>query len=300
MIEHTMMWTKNSDAKRVDGNSYRDQHSEAIGRLSGGIAHEISNCITYLDFSLQVLASTFQEACSLISKYQSLYVEHSRGQGSEGMSNQVGDGRETTDVSGLQMQLTEEINCSFQGIQELTKIVQAIREFSKQSNGKREFADINTALLMTLTLARNEYKYVADIETELGELPLVKCFIGDISLAFLHLILNATCAIGAVGHGENGRKGKISIRTKNEIDSVLISIWDTGCGIPEDIQTRVFDSDLPGEDPERGKHRGLVVVQSIVVERHGGKLFFDSRVGEGTNFHIQLPVNGNPSVAPGN
>jgi signal transduction histidine kinase len=144
-----------------------------------------------------------------------------------------------------------------------------------------------------LTIARNEYKHLADIETHLGKIPPAMCHLGDMNQAFLNLLVNAAHSIGDVV-GKTSAKGRITVRTATEQGQVRIDISDTGCGIPENIRERVFEPFFTTKDVGRGTGQGLAIARSIVVDKHGGSLTFESTVGVGTTFTIRLPINGPP------
>jgi signal transduction histidine kinase len=137
-------------------------------------------------------------------------------------------------------------------------------------------------------VARNELKYVADVETDFGELPLVVCNIGDLNQVFLNLLVNAAHAIGEVVRGRGG-KGLIRVRTVVEGKMALVAISDTGSGIAEAIRSRIFDPFFTTKEVGRGTGQGLAIARSVVVDRHKGSLTFESEVGKGTTFYIRLP-----------
>jgi signal transduction histidine kinase len=150
---------------------------------------------------------------------------------------------------------------------------------------------LNQALQTTLAVAKNEYKYVADVTTELGDLPPVLCHVGDLNQVFLNVIVNAAHAIGDVV-GQGGGKGTIRITTSQEGDLVRIDIADTGAGIPEAIRPRIFDPFFTTKEVGKGTGQGLSIARSIVMTKHNGSLTFESEVGKGTTFTIRLPIGG--------
>jgi signal transduction histidine kinase len=106
---------------------------------------------------------------------------------------------------------------------------------------------------------------------------------------FLNVIVNAAHAV-ADAVGQTGRKGLISVATRVAGRSVLISIEDNGAGIPEAIRDRIFDPFFTTKPVGRGTGQGLAIARSIVVDKHNGKLTFESRLGQGTRFDIELPI----------
>jgi signal transduction histidine kinase len=164
-----------------------------------------------------------------------------------------------------------------------------MKEFAHPDQKEKVSADLNRALQTTLNIARNEYKYVADVATEFGDLPPVFCHVGDLNQVFLNLIVNAAHAIGDVVR-QSGRKGTIRIRTSQEGGLARIDIADTGAGIPEAIRQRVFEPFFTTKEVGKGTGQGLAIARSIVVSKHGGTLMFESEVGKGTTFTIRLPI----------
>jgi signal transduction histidine kinase len=165
-----------------------------------------------------------------------------------------------------------------------------MKEFSYPDTGPRVTADLNQALRTTLTVCRNEYKHVAEIETDLHELPGVWCHIGDLNQAFLNLIVNAAHAIDEAGRG----RGKILIASRPEPGAVAVTISDTGCGIPESLRQRIFDPFFTTKPIGKGTGQGLAIVRAI-VEQHFGEIQVSSTPGEGTCFTIRLPVDARTS-----
>jgi signal transduction histidine kinase len=152
-------------------------------------------------------------------------------------------------------------------------------------------------LQTTLAIAKNEYKYVADVTTEFGDLPPVSCHAGDLNQVFLNLIVNAAHAIGDVV-GQSGTKGTIRISTLTEGDMVRIDIADTGSGIPESIRRRIFDPFFTTKEVGKGTGQGLPIARDIVVAKHRGSLTFETEVGKGTTFTIRLPIDGGRPELP--
>jgi signal transduction histidine kinase len=166
-----------------------------------------------------------------------------------------------------------------------------MKEFSHPGSEEKKSIDINKAIETTITVARNEWKYVADVETQLDlGLPLVLCHAGEFNQVILNLLINAAQAIAqAVGDGSQG-KGKIVISTARDQDWVEISISDTGAGIPEAVRSRVFEPFFTTKAVGKGTGQGLALAHTAIVRRHGGKIWFDSELGKGTTFYIRMPL----------
>jgi signal transduction histidine kinase len=128
-------------------------------------------------------------------------------------------------------------------------------------------------------------------------LPQVACHLGDLNQVFLNLLVNAAHAIVDMV-GTSGKKGRIRVSTRSEGDVVRIEIADTGSGIPESIRDRVFEPFFTTKEVGRGSGQGLAIARSVVVDKHGGSLTFESEIGKGTTFAIVLPIDRVRSRAP--
>jgi signal transduction histidine kinase len=140
-------------------------------------------------------------------------------------------------------------------------------------------------------VARNEWKYVSDVSTQLAtDLPLVPCHAGEFNQVILNLLVNAAHAIRQVVGDGSQTKGTITVITRRDGDSVEILIQDTGSGIPEAIRPRIFEPFFTTKAVGEGTGQGLALAHSVVVRRHGGKIWFETEVGKGTTFFIRLPL----------
>jgi two-component system NtrC family sensor kinase len=160
---------------------------------------------------------------------------------------------------------------------------------SSCSGSWRGSTDLDEAVDSTLTIARNEYRYVADLVTELGALPRVQCHANEINQVILNLAINAAHAIADRNAGGD-RRGTIKIATYVEGASAVIAISDTGNGIAVDLRERIFEPFFTTKEVGRGTGQGLAIARAIVVDKHGGTLSFDTEVGRGTTFYIRIPT----------
>ena len=163
-----------------------------------------------------------------------------------------------------------------------------MKEFAHPDQKEMTPVDLNRAITSTLVIARNEYKYVADVETDLGDIPRVTCRAGDVNQAVLNIIVNAAHAIGAVVAGSD-RKGRIGVRTRQVDDSVVISISDTGGGIPEAIRERIFEPFFTTKEIGKGTGQGLSIARAVIRDQHHGDLTFETAAA-GTTFFLRLPI----------
>ena len=193
------------------------------------------------------------------------------------------------DIEYLTAEIPSAIDQTLDGIGRVATIVRALKEFAHPDQKDMTATDLNQAVLCTLTVARNEVKYVADVETELGDLPLVVCHPGEINQVILNLVVNAAHAIADVVAGTEGR-GLIRVKTTRDDDAVVIAISDTGGGIPAAVQPRIFDPFFTTKPVGRGTGQGLSIARNVVVDKHGGTLTFETEIGRGSTFFVRLPL----------
>jgi signal transduction histidine kinase len=263
------------------------QKLQAVGQLAAGVAHEINTPAQFVGDSLQFLADGFRAMLELMRTYRAAV----RTTGTEAVLQALREAEVAADWPYIEENGPAASRRALDGITRITTIVTAMKEFAHPDQRSKSPADLNRALQVALTVARSEYKDVADVVCGLGDLPPVLCHVGDLNQVFLNLIVNAAQAIGDVV-GKSGTKGTITVRTVAEGDHVRIEIEDTGSGIPDTIRARVFEPFFTTKDVGRGTGQGLAIARSVVVDKHGGTLTFESEVGKGTTFLVVLPING--------
>jgi signal transduction histidine kinase len=190
----------------------------------------------------------------------------------------------------LLAEIPKAISQSADGIDRVATIVRAMKEFAHPGSAEKAAVNLNKAIESTVTVARNEWKYVADLHTTLDPtLPPVPCLVGEFNQVVLNMIVNATHAIADAVKGTGG-KGTITIGTRRAGDFVEVCIADTGMGIPESIRHRIFDPFFTTKEVGKGTGQGLAIARSVVVDKHGGTIAVESQVGTGTTFIIRLPL----------
>jgi signal transduction histidine kinase len=271
---------------------------ESVGRLAAGIAHEINTPIQFVGNNISYLETSFADLLQLCAVYRLLCERAaSTPLGPEGVA-EAREAEITADLEFMRENVPRSIAATQDGIGRVARIVQSMKIFAHRDRGERIAADLNAALRSTLTVASNELKYIAEVQTELGELPPVPCFLSDLNQVFLNLLVNAAHAIADVV-GQSGAKGIIRVKTALEGDRVVISISDSGTGIPEAIRGKIFDPFFTTKDVGRGTGQGLALARSVIVEKHRGTLTFDTEMGQGTTFHIGLPLCPEAAVSAG-
>ncbi len=266
----------------------------AVGTLAAGVAHEINTPVQFVSDSIHFLRDASRDIHAVLEKLQVVRDLAARNAPREELDVALAVARRFEDEADLDYVFAsapKAFDRCVDGLTRVATIVRAMKEFAHPSQREMEPADLNHAIENTLTIARNEYKYVADLRTDLGELPPVRCCINDINQVVLNLVVNAAHAIADRVEGSE-EKGTITVRTTREGDHAVISIRDTGNGIAEAIADRIFEPFFTTKEVGRGTGQGLALAWDVITEKHRGELRFESEVAVGTTFFIRLPLEG--------
>jgi signal transduction histidine kinase len=203
------------------------------------------------------------------------------------------------DVNYLREEIPTAIAQALEGVERVSKIVCAMKEFSHPDTGEKTPTDLKQSIESTITVARNEWRYVAAMVTEFdSELPAVPCYPGDFNQVILNIIVNAAHAIADTPAVKSGSKGIITVTTRRVEEWAEIRIADTGTGIPESAKARIFDPFFTTKKVGRGTGQGLFIAHSVVVEKHGGTIGFETEMGRGTTLVIRLPLRTSAQTVP--
>jgi PAS domain S-box-containing protein len=283
-----------TELKRTQAEFAAAQRLATAGTLAAGVAHEINTPVQFVNDSLHFLRNAARDVFTLLEKLLVVQRVAERGPVSGDLAAALADvaaAQEEIDLDYIRQNVPRAFERCIDGLTRVATIVRSMKEFAHPAQREMAPVDLNRAVRNTLTLAQNEFRYVAKLETELGEIPPVVCHASDINQVVLNLVVNAAHAITDAVRGTN-RKGTLTVRTWREGDRAVIAVGDTGGGIPEAIQHRVFDPFFTTKRVGQGTGQGLSLAWAIVKEKHGGELTFETKPGEGTTFFVRLPLRG--------
>ncbi len=235
----------------------------AVGRLTAGIVHEINTPIASILTNNEVILRSLEKLKSLTGAQQA----------GSAPSAKIGQILDT--IQSLAS--VDKIAC-----ERISAVVRGLKTFSRVDESELRESDLHEGIQSTLKLCQCQYRSQISVETDFGDLPKVECYPHLLNQVFLNVVVNAGQAI----EGE----GEITVRTRHEGDTVLVSISDTGRGIRPEDAGRIFSPGFSTKAVGVGTGLGLSICKRIVEETHHGSLTFESEPGKGTTFHIRIPV----------
>lgn len=289
-LTRTLTELRQAQAQLLESNKL-----EAIGQMAAGVAHEINTPIQYVSDNAGFLQTAFQQLLEVLDETSRVVAEETASADPRPALRELKAKFDAVRVGWLREEIPRAITESMDGLERVSTIVSAMKDFSHPSGAEKELTDLQDAITTTVTIARHEWKYVAEVETRFDPaVPSIPCLRNELNQVILNLIVNAAHAIAErVGDGDG--KGKIVISTQLLSDEVELRVQDDGAGIRSEVASRVYDPFFTTKPVGKGTGQGLSIARAVVVERHGGSLRFESAPGEGTCFFIRLPLH--PSAA---
>ncbi|MFH1196863.1 MAG: ATP-binding protein [bacterium] len=281
-----------TERKKMQTQITHLQKMESIGTLAAGIAHEINSPTQFIYDNLYFLKDAF-ENLSQILEFNKSIIQRTTQLSFDEIPGKLKELFELNDLEYLNSEIPKAITQSQEGINRITEIVGAMKEFAHSGPQAQTYTDIQSNIQNTIIVARNEWKYSSEVVTEFDQmLPPILCYPGEINQVILNLIINASHTNAEKNKETGAIKGEIKISTKKEGEDAVIFIKDTGMGIPKNIRSRIFDPFFTTKEVGKGTGQGLAISHSIIVDKHGGTINFESECNVGTTFKITLPING--------
>lgn len=276
--------------KNIDSNHQNLSNMAAMGQLAAGIAHEINTPAQYVSDNIHFLQDAFDGFLRVLCQYRMFYQFVKTGTATSDTFGELEETLADVDMAYLIEEVPQAIQQSLQGMERITQIIEAIRDFSHPGLMEKKAVDINQAIRNTVTVTRNIWKYACEMEADLYEnMPRVFCQPGEINQVILNLIVNAADAIKEVIGDKPHKKGSIRISTQPLEGWAEIRISDTGRGIPEQIQGKIFAPFFTTKPVGKGTGQGLALCAAVMAN-HGGAIEFVTRQEIGTTFIIRLPL----------
>jgi len=284
-----------TERRALESELRQAQKLEGIGQLAAGIAHEINTPTQFVTDNLTFLKESWDSAFPLLALYRTIIRENVALLPEEAAAK-LASGERQCDMDFIGEEVPHAIAQSLDGARRVASIVRAMKEFSHPDSADKTETDLNRAIESTIIVARNEWRYVAEVVTRFDEtLPPVVCYPGEVNQVILNIVVNAAHSIREKLNGKG--RGTITICTRQREELAEIAISDTGTGIPEHIQTRIYEPFFTTKEVGTGTGQGLALAHSVVTRKHQGKIWFETEIGKGTTFFIHLPIGETPDEA---
>ncbi|MBT9612281.1 MAG: PAS domain S-box protein [Burkholderiales bacterium] len=269
----------NDQLNEAQNQLMQSEKMASVGQLAAGVAHEINNPVGYVYSNLGTLEKYVQDLFGLIATYEKIEPAIA----DETLLAQVRAAKESVELNFLRDDVHALMGETREGIIRVKKIVQDLKDFSRiDATDEWHWADLQKGIDSTLNIVWNELKYKAEVKKEYADIPEVECRVSQLNQVFMNLLVNA-------GHAIED-KGVITVRTGLEGDQVWVEIMDSGKGISPENLTRIFDPFFTTKPIGQGTGLGLSLSYGI-VQKHGGRIEVQSKLGKGTAFKVWLPIS---------
>jgi two-component system NtrC family sensor kinase len=274
-----------SNLKAAQSQLVDAEKMAALGQLTAGIAHEINNPINFVTSNIKPLQLDIADLKEIITKYENLDFS---APDIEDQIKEIDAFKKQIDLEFINDEIESLLTGITDGAKRTAEIIRSLRNFSRLDEDDLKPVDINEGLQSTVVLVKNTMPDNLKLVKNFGNLPKVECLPGKINQVFMNLISNAIQAIKS--NGMDREEELLTITTYYENDNVIISIKDTGSGMTDEVKHKIFEPFFTTKEVGEGTGLGLSIVFSI-IEKHKGHIDVLSKLNEGTEFIITLPVN---------
>ena len=281
------------DLKQMQLQLVQGEKMSALGNLVAGVAHEINNPVGFIAGNLQPAQEYLQDLFELIDVYQDSFPKPGA---------KVEEKIEAIDLEYLREDLPKLIGSMQEGVDRIRNISTSLRTFSRADSDRPVSFNIHdgiesTVLILKHRLKASEFRPAIEVVKDYGNLPLVKCFPGQLNQVFMNVLANAIDAVEESNKGRSfseikARPNQITVQTvlSESQNQVVIRIKDNGVGMSNSVKENIFNHLFTTKSVGQGTGLGLSIAHQIVVEKHGGTLTVNSSLGQGSEFVISIPV----------
>jgi signal transduction histidine kinase len=274
-----------SERKKLEEQLAHTNKMESLGQLATGVAHEINTPNQYIGDNVRYVEESFGSLVELTNEYRRTLAETEL---SEENARRIKEMEDSADLDFMLDQIPPALTQALEGVERVGSIIRAMKEFAHPGVESFTMVDLNRVIESTVMVARNEWKYVANVELDLDPtLPSIQGNPGELSQVILNLVVNSAQAIEQ--KFKDSEKGSILIATRSDATCVTITVSDNGCGIPDKIRNSVFDPFFTTKGVGVGTGQGLAITRNV-INRHSGEITLASKDNAGATFVIKLPI----------
>ena len=259
----------------------------SLGKMTAGIAHEINNPLGFIHGNLENIDIYLRDLKELIRLYDSYPKPN------DAASEHIQAFKQQIQYDFIVSDLEKIVQSCEHGTTRIAEIVNKLKNFSRLDESAKKVVDIHEGLDATIDLFARQYHDIS-VERAYESIPKIECYASQLNQVFFAVIENAMNAVK-----DKGRAGKVTVKTliadgimPNKVQNskvIQIQISDNGCGIPQDIRSKVFDPFFSSKDVGEGRGLGLSLAYGI-MQQHHGRIYFNSNINTGTDFFIEVPL----------
>ena len=255
-----------------------------LGQMVAGVAHEINNPVSFIYSNVPIANSHLLDLLELLQIYQTSFPKP---------PSEVEEAAERVDIEFIRQDLPKLLTSMAEGADRIRAIVLSLRTFSRKDEAVWKSVNLHEGLDSTLMMLGHRLKAQShrpeiEVVKDYSTLPNVSCLARDLNQVFMHLLSNAIDALEASTTVKDS--AQIRLQTRLRDNWITIRVQDSGCGISKEIHSQLFNPFFTTKPVGDGMGLGLSISYQIVVEKHGGKLWYDTSYSEGAAFVIELPV----------
>ena len=275
-----------SNLKSAQSQLVDSEKMASLGQLTAGIAHEINNPINFVTSNIKPLELDINDLNEVINKYENLDFNGDLN----AQISSIESFKSKIDLNYVREEITSLLSGIGDGARRTAEIIRSLKNFSRLDENDTKPVNLNEGLDSTLVLIKSTFPSNLSVVKDYQTLPEVECMPGKINQVFMNLITNAVQAVKS--KPDQNPQEFITLKTWSEGDVVKLSIKDSGTGMSDEVKQKIFEPFFTTKDVGEGTGLGLSIVFRI-IESHHGTIDVESKLNEGTEFIITLPVNNN-------
>jgi two-component system NtrC family sensor kinase len=266
---------RKAELERLQAQLVQSEKMASLGQLSAGIAHELNNPAGFIYGNMDILDGYLQKLETLFDAWDSVALSAEQAASLDAIKIRI-------NYAELRRELNLILSDCREGAERICDVVKNLRLFSRLDEAEFKSVDINEGINSTIRLLSRYYGAAGIVlDKDFGALPLVDCYASQLNQVWMNLLVNAAQAVGDTGN--------VAIATKLDGDGIVVVITDNGTGIPEEQLSKIFDPFFTTKPVGEGTGLGLSMTYGI-IERHGGTISVQSKLGQGTTLTVRIPI----------